>query len=195
MARAGLTPALVAAEAARISDEEGYQQLSLATVAKRLGVAVPSLYKHVRGLEGLRRDLALLTVLEFAEVLGRAALGRSGVDAVHSLAAAYRDYATRHPGRYAALQVAPLSEDTEATAAAARTVEVIAAVVRGFGLAEESMVDAVRMLRSGLHGFVDLETRGGFGLPQNVDASYRALVEGLIRALQTWPSDSDRRVH
>ncbi|MEE2046880.1 TetR family transcriptional regulator, partial [Nocardiopsis tropica] len=39
MPRAGLTPAVVAEEAARLSDEEGFDSLSLAAVAKRLGVA------------------------------------------------------------------------------------------------------------------------------------------------------------
>ncbi|WP_040685123.1 TetR/AcrR family transcriptional regulator [Nocardiopsis halotolerans] len=192
MPRAGLTPALVAEEAARLSDEEGFDSLSLAAVAKRLGVATPSLYKHVDGLTGLRGEVALLGTNGIGEAVQRAAVGRSGTDALHAAADAYRRYAHTHPGRYVALQQLPrwvgpapeLSTDP---------VEALAAVLRGFGIAEEQMVHAIRALRSALHGFVDLETRGGFGLPEDVDESYALLVEGFARTLEHWPGSGRRR--
>ncbi|GAA3765431.1 AcrR family transcriptional regulator [Spinactinospora alkalitolerans] len=190
MPRAGLTPATVAEEAARLCDENGYGRLSLAAVAKRLGVAVPSLYKHVNGLEGLRRDVAVLSAREFGEVLGRAAMGRSEADAVRTLAAAYRSYARTRPGRYAAVQRAPDPVDDEAIAASNSVLEVILAVFRGFDLPEEALIDAVRVFRSAVHGFVDLEARGGFGLPQSTDHTYEVLVDGLITALRNWPRPS-----
>ncbi|GAB3952288.1 hypothetical protein GCM10027614_55720 [Micromonospora vulcania] len=49
MPRVGLNQQTVVREAARLADEVGYQQLTLAALAGRLGVALPSLYKHVRG--------------------------------------------------------------------------------------------------------------------------------------------------
>jgi AcrR family transcriptional regulator len=177
---------VVAGEAARLSDEEGFDSLSLAAVAKRLGVATPSLYKHVDGLAGLRREVALLGANGIGEEVQRAAVGRSGPDALRATADAYRRYAHTHPGRYAALQQLPLLAgagvelDTD-------PVQVLAAVLRGFGIAEEQTVHAIRALRSALHGFVDLETRGGFGLPEDVDRSYSLLVEGFVRAFQAWP--------
>jgi hypothetical protein len=33
------------------------------------------------------------------------------------------------------------------------------------------MIDAVRMMRAALHGFVSIETAGVFGIPQSVDAT------------------------
>ncbi|PSK97615.1 TetR family transcriptional regulator [Murinocardiopsis flavida] len=187
MARAGLTPKAVAQEAAKVCDEKGAASLSLATVAKRFGVAVPSLYKHVDGLGGLRREVALLALAELGAALRRATTGRSGPDAMRALSRAYRGYAKAHPGRYSALQQAPGSGDAEATAAAEEVLEVIFAVLRGFAVPEGSMVDAVRAFRSTVHGFVDLEARGAFGLPQDVDRSYGLLVEGFIGTLVSWP--------
>lgn len=192
MARAGVTPASVVEEAARLSDEEGYARLTLAAVARRLGVSVPSLYKHVDGLEGLRRDLRTRSSRELADVLGRAVLGRSGPDALRAMAYAYRRYAREHPGRTASLQQAPDSDDAEGQAAAQSTVDVIAAALRGFDLPENAVVDAIRALRSALHGFVSLESQGGFGLPQDVDRSFEAMVEGVVRALRTWPTVPDQ---
>lgn len=188
MPRAGLTSRSVAEEAARIADEQGFDRLSLSAVAKRCGVAVPSLYKHVRGLDGLRREVALLAVHEFGDLLGRAAMGRSGADAIRAVADAYRDYAKTRPGRYAAFQRAPDPGDHEAVAASAVSVEVLAAVLREFDLPREHAVHTIRALRSALHGFVDLEARGGFGLPEDVDESYSILVEGFIGALRNRPT-------
>ena len=54
MPRAGLSTASVIEAAADLADEIGYDALTLTALATRLGVAVPSLYKHVSGLEALR---------------------------------------------------------------------------------------------------------------------------------------------
>ncbi|MDA2807760.1 TetR-like C-terminal domain-containing protein [Nocardiopsis suaedae] len=184
MPRAGLSPAAVAEAAAAVADAEGLGALSLKAVAHRLGVASPSLYKHVAGLDGLRREVAMLAAREFGEVLGSAAMGRSGPDALRAVAAAYREFARTRPGRYAALNTAPPPEDTEVAAAFWRPVEVLAAVLRGFGIAERDLVDEIRAVRSSLHGFADLEATGGFGLPEDVDRSFDRMVERSIAGLR-----------
>ena len=43
--------------------------------------------------------------------------------------------------------------------------------------------DAIRAMRSALHGFVSLETNDGFGLPVSIDRSFDYLVDSLVRAL------------
>jgi hypothetical protein len=48
------------------------------------------------------------------------------------------------------------------------------------------MIDAVRMMRATLHGFVSIEAVGGFGLPQSVDATFARLVDTLDAAWSTW---------
>ncbi len=93
-------------------------------------------------------------VVELTEVLSAAATGRAGREALHSVAAAYRAYAHRRPGVYAAIQRAPEGGDDERAAAAARLVEVLTAVLRGYGLEGDDAIHAVRLLRSALHGFV-----------------------------------------
>lgn len=188
MPRAGLTPAVVVAEAARVADEVGLERLTLASVAQQLGVALPSLYKHVRGLDGLQQQLAVLSVRDLTAAMSTAAVGRSGRDALHAAAAAIRAYAKAHPGRYAATLRAPSPDDPAHQAAAAAAVEVLLAVLAGYDLDGDRAIHAARATRSALHGFVALELAGGFGLPQSVDASYTQLVDALDRALRGWPS-------
>lgn len=119
MPRSGLDTTRVVAQAARIADEEGLAALTLASVAESLGVRAPSLYNHVDGLPGLLRLLTLLSVGEqLTDAMRNAAVGRSGADALRSVAYAYRAYAQEHPGRYAATIRAPAPEDTESSAPA-----------------------------------------------------------------------------
>ena len=188
MPRAGLTPAVVVAEAARLADEVGLDRLTLATLAQRLGVALPSLYKHVRGLDAVLQKLSALATAELAAELVVAAAGRSRGDAVRATAEAWRGYARRHPGRYQAAQRVPDPDDPEHVAAGERAVQTVFAVLRGYGLAGDDVVDATRAFRSALHGFVLLENGGGFGLPVDVDRSFQQLVAALEVALRNWPT-------
>jgi AcrR family transcriptional regulator len=173
----------VVAEAAALTDERGIQALSLAPLAERLGVRVPSLYKHVGGLDDLHRRLALAGLRDLAEELGAATVGRSGGGAVRAWAPAWRGDAQAHPGRYGAIQRAPDPDDTELLAAATRLTELVFAILRGYGLDAEQTVHATRAVRCALHGFVTLEAAGGFGLPQGVDDSYARLVALLDSGL------------
>jgi AcrR family transcriptional regulator len=177
----------VVAEAERLADEGGLAQLTLAALALRLGVRQPSLYKHIDGLPGLRRSIAVRAKLELTDVLGSAAVGRSRDDAVVALADAYRAWALAHPGRYQAAQRAPDPDDAEDQAASRAAVQICTDVLAGYGLAGDDAVDAVRALRSAIHGFVTLEAGGGFGLPVAVDRSYHRLVAGLATAFAGWP--------
>jgi AcrR family transcriptional regulator len=165
----------------------GFERLTLAAVASRAGVAVPSLYKHVASLDELRRLVAVEAIAELTRVLAGATIGRSGPDAVRSAADALRAFAIAHPGRYAATQVAAdlgSPADAELAAGAAETLAVLEAVLRGFGLPEDEMVDAIRMMRSAIHGFVTLELGGGFGIPHDLDRSFAVLVDGVIAGVE-----------
>ena len=170
--------------ASALADEEGLEQLSLARVAEQIGIKIPSLYNHVDGLPGLRRELALRGGRELLDELRGAAVGRSGDHAVRAMAAAYRAYALAHPGLYAALQRAPAPGDEEHGIVAAQMVGLLRAVLAGYDLKDDDATHAIRALRSVLHGFVTLEGGGGFGLPLDRDESFSRLVELFIAGLR-----------
>jgi AcrR family transcriptional regulator len=183
--RAGLTPDVVVAEAATLVDEAGAQGLTLAAVARRCGVALPSLYKHVGGLDDLHGRLAVSVARELAVAVRRAATGRAGRDALTAVSAAYRDYARSHPGRYHYLVMAR-PDDPAYVAAATEVMDVLGEVFSAYGVRRDDVVDAARLVRSTLHGFVSLEEAHGFGLPRDVDGSYRRVVASLHVALTHW---------
>ncbi|GII58392.1 TetR family transcriptional regulator [Planotetraspora thailandica] len=183
MPRAGLSPAAVVDVALGVVDEQGPDSLTLSAVAARTGVAAPSLYKHVRNIGELRSLVARRVLEEMTDALGEAIMGRSGDEAVAALMQAWRRYAVNHPHRYAAMPPAPLSDPALAEAGG-KLMTAALAVLRGCGLEGEAAVHAARCLRAAMHGFVVLEVAGGFGLPEDLDTTYRLLQKTMIDGLR-----------
>lgn len=206
MPRAGLSRDAVIALAQAVADDAGpggFDALTLAAVAARAGVAVPSLYKHVAGLPDLRREVALRAVEDFTTATRASVADRPPSDAVRAAARTIRAYALRHPARYAAVQAAPALGDLpdgRLGAASGRAVAVLAEALRtaadGWaahdrdtplstaGVPDDAQVHLVRVVRAAVHGFVDLELRGGFGLPADRDTSFELLLDVLVSGLR-----------
>lgn len=182
MPRAGLSPDAVVDAAIAVVDAGGPGALTLAAVAGKAGVATPSLYKHVRNLAELRQLVTARILEELADRLGGAAMGRSRDDAMAAVMHAYRGYVVEHPSRYASMEQAA-DQRQAGDAAAQRVLDVIYAVLRGYGLDGPELVHAARCLRSAVHGFAILEAAGGFGLPEDLEASYERLVTVLTSGL------------
>lgn len=72
----------------------------------------------------------------------------------------------------------------EAEAADWASVEIIGDVLAGYGLQGDDAIDATRVLRAALHGWVTLETT--FVHPASIDRSFDRLVQGLAAALDDW---------
>jgi AcrR family transcriptional regulator len=175
-----LTEDLVVAEAERMADEVGLENVTMAALAQRLGVRQPSLYKHIASLPALRRAIGVRTTTALTGELARAAIGRSGEDALMAMARAFREWVKAHPGRYQAGQRAPEPGDTAYEAAAAGVIELFGSVLAAFGLNGDDLIDAIRSLRAAMHGFVSLELLGGFAIPLDIDRSYERLVSAVI---------------
>jgi AcrR family transcriptional regulator len=186
MPRSGLNREKILAQAAVIADEGGLDALTLAAVAKRLGVTLPGLYKHVASSDAVHRDLAVQGVRDLTSALALATAGLAGRDALQSLAHAYRAYAKVHPGLAAASVRAPDPQDTEHIQVGQAAVATLGAALRDYRLDEAALVDAIRSLRIVLHGVVELEAGGGFGLAQSVDDTVTRLIDGLDAAFRAW---------
>ena len=181
--RAGLDPQMVIQAAAEMVDAKGVQALTLAALASHFKVAVPSLYNHVGGMPGLQQQLGLLGRRQLTQQLGRAVMGKSGDDAVMAMADAYRAYVKTHPGLYTYTLHVSDESDTESRAAEAEAVEISLKVLAYYDLRDEMALHMVRGFRSMVHGFASLEVAGGFGLPLDLDESFRLLVHGYIQML------------
>ncbi len=182
MSRVGLTTDAVIDAAIAEIDEHGMPALTLAAVAKRCGVAPPSLYKHVRDLGHVRSLVAVRIIEEMIEQVLPAVTGRSGYDALSGLMRAWRAYVLQYPRRYDAMLLDPL-RDPVVRPVGVRLLELVLAVLRGYGLDGSEAIHQARCVRSAVHGFVSLEAHGGFGLEEDVDVSYERLIEMVAGSL------------
>lgn len=181
--REGLSHLAVVEAAAKLVDEEGIEQLTLGRLAERLGVRTPSLYNHVAGLPGLKRDLALYCLRDVYEHITRATIGKSRAEAIFAFANAYLSYARKTPGRYA-LTLAPDPDDQEVHMLASQLVDVARAILAPYHLSEEDTIHAIRGLRSIVHGFILLEGASGFRMPVDLDASFHWLMKLFLTGLE-----------
>jgi AcrR family transcriptional regulator len=179
--RVGLNTDKVVAAASELIDEVGLDNLTLAALAERLQVKLPSLYKHIDGLDDLRDRVCEAAQAESFTIVKEATIGKTGDEAIASIAHALRRWALAHPGRYAITIVKPLRPDS-----AAQLLDFLLLILAGINLTGDTAIDAARALRASLHGFVSLESSGGFGLPADVDRSFARYTEGLIRELHSW---------
>jgi AcrR family transcriptional regulator len=184
--RAGLTHERVVRAGADLADQVGFGEATVSALSRELGVKVASLYSHVEGSTGLQEGIARLALDELADRAAAAVAGRSGTDALVAFAAAYRDYAREHPGRYAAtrLRVGP---DSPVVAAGRRHADLTRAVLRGYALGDSDTVHAVRLLGSTIHGFTDLELSGGFDHSEpSPDVTWARTLDALDATLRSW---------
>jgi len=185
--RAGLDKPTVVAAAATLINRDGVAALSLKRLAGEMGVQTPSLYNHIDGLPGLERELALCGVRRLGDAIADAVIGKAGAAAVAALLDAYRTFVKANPG-LATYTVRPAAveapDDAERAQAEARIVHVAVAVVASFGLTGDDAIHAVRALRSVAHGFATLEAAGGFGIPLDLDESFRRLAAMVVAGLE-----------
>lgn len=182
----GVTLEQVLSASERLADGTGLDGVTLAAVARSLGIRSPSLYSHIGGLDDLLRLMALSAADQMAAEFRDAVGAMEGVGALRTIAYRYRDFARRHPGRYEAVQraVRP-GKDEELYAALGAVVVPVSEALAQTGIPPEERIHMARTLRSALHGFVELERIGGFGLPESIDDSFHRMVELMLSGLRT----------
>lgn len=183
MPRVGLNKDAVIDAASTLADAEGFDAVTLARLGERLGVKPPSLYKHVDGLDDIRRGLAVRGLREANRRLQHATVGKSRDAALIALARAYWQFARDHPGLYAASQRSPTPSEKEVVTAGEAMIGTVLSVLAGYGVRGDDALHATRGFRAIIHGFVSLDAAGGFKLPLNLEESLNRLLTAFARDL------------
>lgn len=169
--------------AARLADEHGLGNLTLAMLAAEVGMRSQSLYAHVDGIEGLRDGLALRGQAMLAEELRDAVMARTGADALRSVVRALAHFADAHPGLYEASLRSP-DESPELKAANERTVAPLTAVLTSFGLEGDDLTHHYRVIWSSVHGFVTLRHAGLLSWEADPDDSFELLLTMFVNEME-----------
>ena len=181
MVRQRLNEDLVVQAACVLADVDGFGSLTLSSVASDLGVATSALYNHCSGLDGLHHQVAVASTITLVEALRTAAIGAQGDRALAAMAAAYRSFATSHPGQFASILRPPPSDGDGRLATANQSViDTFMLVYAGMGFDSGPSELAARSTHSAIHGFLALE----HSAPSiDADSNFEHLVAMLRRGL------------
>ncbi|WP_422661502.1 TetR/AcrR family transcriptional regulator [Paenibacillus sp. EC2-1] len=191
MPRVKLDVQMIMQAAADIADKEGLDEVTLASLSKKLGIRSPSLYNHVDGLNGVRHKLALYGMKQLNEALTYAAIGRAQDEAIHEIAQAYIRFAREHPGLYDALVRMPDWNDEETNKVARLPVDLLVRVLQAYGLEGDAAIHTVRGLHSLLHGFASLEQTGNFNIPIDPDYSLQLLIDFFLKGIRAYGNEME----
>lgn len=165
---------------------ETLEGLSMAEIAKDLGIKTPSLYSHFESLSDLKVQITLRALQELGRDL-REVLGahREKNDLV-AFMKVYRRFGHQHPLLFNATQIGIRTRDPEVLKAAHQIVELAILALQEYRMSPAYIIHAVRTIRSLLNGFINLELEGGFQRKENTDQSFAALIDFTISGLKAF---------
>ena len=178
-----VTLEIILQTAAEIADTEGFNEITLAAISKKLQIRTPSLYNHIDSLQQLRNKLSIHSMENLYNDLVESTVGVAGDDAVRSLCKAYIEFTRRHPGLYESTFSLANSEDIELQKSSSKILDLLVRILNYYNLDKETSLHVTRGLRSILHGFSSLEQKGGFGLSLDIDDSFKVLIDIYLEGL------------
>lgn len=167
-----------------ILDRDGFESLTLVTLASELDRHASSLYNHVEGLEGLRRDVTARSLEDLGARLWRAVLGKGGEEGLRAIADAYRVFALEHPGRFEAATAwqERLPRDERSLRLVQPAADAIHAVMASFDLDDTAVAHATRVFTSSVVGFIRAAGRTFDGPPPR-EETFDALIDLFVLGL------------
>lgn len=189
MPRAGLDQSKVIHAAIELANENGIEQVTIAALAKKLGVRSPSLYNHFSSLTEIRTQIAREGMQKLEDTLIRSVAGKSGEDAILTFSKEYLAFANNHPGLYEAT-IQPMNVPDSVVADTSKSmIDLLIRLLSTFSLEEQEALHLVRGLRSIVHGFASLQRAGGFQMDFKVEESLlytiKLLCDGLNKERKT----------
>ena len=169
-------------EGRQILESEGLEQLSMARVARAVGVRAPSLYKHVRDRGDLIRLIGNDAVAERdARIRAASGSGDPRQD-LHAMARVHRAFAHDYPETHRLLW-SRLPDDWRVDADLnARASEPVLRAVAALAGEADALV-AARTFVAWAQGFVSMELAGAFRLGGDVDAAFEYGLDRLTASL------------
>jgi AcrR family transcriptional regulator len=182
--RAGLDRNTILQTSIELANTQGIEQVTIAAIAKKLGVRSPSLYNHVSGLTEIRIQIALSGMEQLEQILMRAVIGKAGKDSILSFCKSYLTFAKTNPGLYEATIQPAIYPNTSIQKAGDRIIDLLLQILASYQLEKTKALHFVRGLRSIVHGFASLDRAGGFQMELDVEESLLFTVQLLCDGLQ-----------
>ncbi len=185
MPRAGVDTEKVVLLAAQMTDENGFDAVTLKEISQRLGVSPPALYRHIDSLTELKTRVSHYAMAELREVLVRSVIGRSGIGAIKALGQAYIRFAREHTGLYETIQWMNVMADVQAGSLFSEVLQLVYELGAESGMDELEASHVIRTIRSLVHGFASIDSHHGFAHESSVESSFEYAVDTLILGMKS----------
>lgn len=173
----------LAAATALLREAGAIDGVTLGAVASRIGIRTQSLYAHIHGVAGLRRELALRGLSALSHQLTEAAVGTARADAIAAIIRAYLRFALEEPGLYDA-SLRPPGDDDEVRDAVSAVMRPLTLVFASYGLDLDASTHCYRMVFAGVFGFAALERASLMTLPVSLDDTVEQFIEAMVRHVE-----------
>lgn len=170
-------------KARKLIEREGIEQLSLAKLAKEVGIKAPSLYNHIQSKESLLHAVIEDTYQQLFEAYNEAIQNEvlAPEEQILALSNAHYKFAHANPNTYilayTAAEPRELSDPNMLLKQALQIQQIVKEIT-----GDEKSLTAVRGLLALVHGFVMLELNGQFrrggDLKQTLNTAIRAYLHG-----------------
>jgi AcrR family transcriptional regulator len=180
MKRKRITKDCIIEGAIIIADKKGFKNITLKDIAEYLEIKTPSLYNHISGLEEVYDLLSYKGLESLMSELTNSAVGLSGKDALISMGSAYRKFAKNFPIYYSAIQVVSAGINKSTKELSESIIEILIKVISIYKFTDEKNIHIVRILRSYLHGFTQLEVQSSFNIEIDIDDSFNLGLNAIL---------------
>lgn len=185
MGRKGVNREKIIVAAAELSEEKGFNQLSVLDLAQKLEIKSASIYNHFANLEEIEQALGDYAVCQLINEMQTALTGKVRAEAIRAVADAYVSFAGQHPALYKAFIASHMVRKQEIEKNIRTVVLLIFEAFNTYELTEEQCVHWGRIMRSMLHGFAAVEGAGWFShLPYNIGDTIAMGIENIIVSVE-----------
>ncbi|MDX1958333.1 MAG: TetR/AcrR family transcriptional regulator [Leptospiraceae bacterium] len=172
-------------EAIKIANRDGIHEISIKTIAKNLKISSPAIYKHYESLEEIKENIALSGFEKLLEITKITLIGKTGENAIIHLSNSYREFAKESKGEFLATIYRGKNESNELKRIRKEILEIFSMVFESLNVPKSKLLSSIRAYRSFILGFLILETQKSFGLPEDLDKSFKEGISIFIRGMRT----------
>jgi AcrR family transcriptional regulator len=174
-------------EAARhIVETEGLANLTMQTVAVRVGVRAPSLYKRVRNRDDLVRLVTEDTVGALGRRLHAVAVSGDPREDLGELCRALRAFAHEYPVCYRLVFAAGSEASRPDVGLFAEAAAPLLRVAKELAAPGDAL-EAARMITAWAHGFISMELANAFNLGGDVEHAFEYGIARIADSLSRTP--------
>ena len=181
--RRPLTRSDVLSAAEQVVEENGWDGLTMATLAQNLGIRAPSLYHHMANLDEIRALLQARTLSGLGAALAEAADGQRGRDGLVAVAHAHRAFALSIPHRYLGFGRSPINQEV-LDVAGVTAIEVVHGMLLSVGVPDTMLEEVALMLFVSIHGAITVELTDYFPEGTRYATLFDGVVDSSIRAIE-----------